>query len=64
MHLINHEISLDLTWLAESVICKADKTTIFTATDTGCYVPVITLSTQDNSKLLQQVKSGFKQTIN
>ena len=28
------------------------------------YVPVITLSTQDNSKLLQQLKSGFKRVIN
>ena len=28
------------------------------------YVPVATLSTQDNAKLLQQLKSGFKRTIN
>ena len=28
------------------------------------YVPVVTLSTQDNAKLLQQLKSGFKRTIN
>ena len=28
------------------------------------YVPVVTLSTQDNSKLLQQLKAGFKRTIN
>ena len=27
------------------------------------YVPVVTLSTQDNSKLLQQSKSGFKRVI-
>ena len=27
------------------------------------YVPVITLSTQDNAKLLPQLKSGFKRTI-
>ena len=27
------------------------------------YVPVVTLSTQDNAKLLQQLKSGFKRTI-
>ena len=29
-------------------------------TDTKLYVPVVTLSTQDNAKLLQQLKSGFK----
>ena len=28
------------------------------------YVPVVTLSTKDNEKLLQQLKSGFKKTIN
>ena len=28
------------------------------------YVPVVTLSTQDNAKPLQQLKSGFKRTIN
>ena len=27
------------------------------------YVPFVTLSTQDNTKLLQQLKSGFKKTI-
>ena len=28
------------------------------------YVPVVTLSTQDNATQLEQLKSGFKQTIN
>ena len=35
---------------------------IFTITETNLYVPVVTLSTQDNAKLLQQLKS-FKRTI-
>ena len=33
-------------------------------TETKLYVPVVTLSTQDSVKLLQQLKSGFKRTIN
>ena len=33
-------------------------------TDTKLYVLMVTLSTQDNSKLFQQLKSGFKRTIN
>ena len=33
-------------------------------TETKLYVPVVTLSTPDNAKLLQQLKSGFKITIN
>ena len=36
---------------------------IFKIEDTNLYVPVITLSTQDNHKLLQQLKKGFKRTI-
>ena len=31
-------------------------------TDTKLSVPVVNLSTQDNAKLLQQLKSGFKRT--
>ena len=33
-------------------------------TNTKIYVPAVTLSTHDNTKLLQQLKSGFKHTIN
>ena len=40
------------------------KATTFAITDTKLYFPVVTLSTQDNAKLLQQLKSGFKRTIN
>ena len=35
----------------------------FAITETKLYVPVVTLSTKDNEKLLQQLKSGFKKTI-
>ena len=38
--------------------------TTFTITDTKLYVPVVTLSIQYNAKLLEQLKSGFKRTIN
>ena len=36
----------------------------FTITDTKLNVLVVTLSTQDNAKKLEQLKSGFKKTIN
>ena len=41
-----------------------NKGAIFEVTETKLYVPVVTLSTQDNAKLLTQLKSGFKRTIN
>ena len=36
---------------------------IFEITDTKLYVPVVTLSKEDNIKLLEQLKPGFKRTI-
>ena len=42
----------------------ANQNATFAITDTKVYVPVVTLSTQDNAKLLQQLKSGFKRVIN
>ena len=40
------------------------KAATFSVTDTKVYIPVITLSTQDKATLLEQLKSGFKRTIN
>ena len=42
----------------------ANQNATFTITETRLYAPVVTLSTQDNAKLLPQLKSGFKKTIN
>ena len=39
------------------------KATIFVKIDLKFYVTAITLSTQDNAKLLQQIKLRFKRTI-
>ena len=46
------------------VISSATGETKFKTTETKLYVPFVTLSTQDNATLLQQLKSGFKRTIN
>ena len=35
----------------------------FIITEAGLYVPEVALSTQDNAKLLTQLKSGFKRAI-
>ena len=61
MPLINWEINLILTWSANCVISEGNRATIFAITDTKLYVPVVSLSTQDNTKLLQQL--GFRRTI-
>ena len=64
MLLINCEVNLILTWSKDCVITNSTEEGKFKITDAKRYVPVATLSTQDNAKLLQQLKSGFKRTIN
>ena len=61
MPLINCEINLILTWSSTCVIVStniANQVTTFEITDTEIYVPIVTLSTHENAKLLQQLKSG------
>ena len=53
-----------LTWSSTCVITDSTGERRFTITDTKLFVPVVTLSTQDNSKLHQLLKSGFRRTIN
>ena len=64
MALIKCEVNLILTWSKDCVIINSTGERKFKITDAKLYVPVVTLSTQDNAKLLQQLKSGFKRTIN
>ena len=64
MPLINCEVNLILTWSSICVITNSTGAGTFAIINTKLYVPVITLSTQDNSNLLQQLKSCFKRVIN
>ena len=64
MPLINCEVNLILTWSSTCVITDSNGAGTFAITDTKLYVPVVTLSTQENTKLLEQLKSGFKRVIN
>ena len=63
MPLIYCEVNLILTWAKDCVISSATGEKKFSITETKLYVSVVTLSTQDNAKLLPQLKSGFKRTI-
>ena len=67
MPLINCEVNLILTWSSSCVLISTviqNQNATFATTDAKLYVPVLTLSTQENTKLLQQLKSGFKRVIN
>ena len=62
MPLINCEVNLILT--STCVIANSNGAGAFAITDTKLYVPEVTLSTQENTKFFQQLKSGFKRVIN
>ena len=67
MPLINCEVNLILTWSSACVLIATvnpNQAATFAITDTKFYVSVVTLSTQENTKFLQQLKSGFKRVIN
>ena len=67
MPLINCEVSLIFTWSTNCFVVYtnvANQGATFAMTETKLYVSIVTLSTQDNAKLLQQLKSGFKRIIN
>ena len=64
MPLVNCEVNLILTWSSTCIINNSTGVEKFSITDTKLYVPVVTLSKQDSTKFLPQLKSGFKRTIN
>ena len=62
MPLINCQVELILNWSANCVIIStyvANQVPTFTITETNLFVPLVTLSIQDNAKLLPQLKPGF-----
>ena len=64
MPLINCEVNLILTSSSTCLITNSNGAGTFAITITKLYVPVVTLSTQENTNFLQQLKSGFKRVIN
>ena len=60
-------INFWLTWYKRCFVIDnhiTNQEPTFTITDKKLYVPVVTLSTQNNEKLITQLKSGLKGTIN
>ena len=64
--LTNCETNFTQNWSVNCVISNAihNQAITIAITDTKLYVPVVTLLTQDNGKLLQQLKLGYNYTIN
>ena len=65
MPLVNCKIDIELTWncMISSANAAANRVVSFMITDTKLYVPIVTLSTKDNTNLTKQLNEGFKKTI-
>ena len=64
IHVERITLIVKLNLLNNCALSSATRATKIKITDTKIYVRFVTLSTQDNEKLLQQLKSGFKGAIN
>ena len=59
------KLTRDANYNANPIVYEIDnpENAIFQITDTKLYVPVVTLSKENDIKLLEQLRSGFKKTI-
>ena len=67
MLLVNCKVDLEPTWHKDCIISSdnvgAGDAVSFKVTDTKLYVPIVTLSTKDNTNLTKQLNKGFKRTV-
>ena len=63
MPLINCKIKLNLTWKKECVLSTDAGNAVFIINDTKMYVPVVTLSEEDNKDFIEQQNKGFQRSI-
>ena len=63
MPLINCKIKLNLTWKKECVLSTDAANAVFIINDTKLYVPIVTLSKEDNKDFIEQQNKGFQRCI-
>ena len=64
MPLINCKVEFSLLrWNENCILSSGGTATTFTITDTKLYVPVVTLKTEDNTKLSKLLSEKFKRPI-
>ena len=63
MPLINCKIKLNLTWKKECVLSTDVGNAVFIINDTKMYVPIVTLSKEDNKDFIEQQNKGFQRSI-
>ena len=63
MPLVNCKIKLKLTWKKECVLSTDTGQAVFIINNTKMYVPVVTLSKEDNNDFIEQQNKGFQRSI-
>ena len=61
--LINCRVEISLSWNENCILSSAGTAATFTITDTKLYVPVVTLKTEDNTKLSKLLSEEFKRSV-
>ena len=60
MPLINCKIELSLKWIKNCILSSSETAATFEITDAKFYIPIVTLKTDDNTKLSKLLSEGFK----
>ena len=60
--LINCKINLELSWSKDYVMSTIADTT-FKITNTNLFIPIVTLSSKDNVKLVKLLQKGFERPV-
>ena len=63
MSLINCKIKVNLTWKRECILSTDAANAVYIINDTKLYVPVVTLSKEDNKDFIEQQNKGFQRSI-
>ena len=63
MPLINCKIKLNLTWKKGRVLSTDAGDAVFIINNTRMYVPVVTLSKEDNKRFIEQQNKEFQRSI-
>ena len=61
--LINCKVEVWLRWYENCILSNIAGNSTFKITDAKLYVPVVTLSTEDNAKLSKLLTGGFKRSV-
>ena len=63
MPLVNCKIKLNSTWYKKCVLSTDAGDAVFIINDTKTYVPLVTLSKEDNKDFIEQQNKGFQKSI-